>query len=583
MRVSPLAFRALNGTLLAAHAALLLAGSFQNFVVVDEAAHIPAGIAHWRTGDFSAYRVNPPLARMVATLPALLFNPVTGSPTPEVMEMERPEWLMAIAFQKANWDNYLSIARLARLPGIVISLLGAWLVGRWARERSGEFAATIAIAIWAFEPTIIAFGQVVTADVPAAVAGVAACYIFRSFLKRPSWSTALLAGCLLGVAQATKFTLLLLYPIWLIVAWSALASQNTRSRKRTFTARFAALLALSLLGINAAYGFRGSFEPLGSLPLSSRFLAGGSETSAQTNRFSQTWFASLPVPLPADYIIGIDLQQRDFESGLPSYLQGEWRHRGWWYYYLYAMAIKTPLGTLALILVGFLRTLWRGVVHPCSDDWLLLAPAIAIVALVSAQTGFNHHFRYLLPAFPFLILLASTVCTAPSGKQRAFKAVILLLVAWSALSVVRIHPHEMSYFNEAVGGPEHGDQHLVDSNIDWGQDLLFLAEWARAHPEARPLHLAYYHFLDPRMVGLEFTLPPRGPTGIFPIDKTYQSRFGPKPGYYAVSINHLRGSRFVAPDGHGGLYHAIRGDFEYFQSLKPTLRAGYSIRIYHVR
>ena len=69
----------------------------------------------------------------------------------------------------------------------------------------------------------------------------------------------------------------------------------------------------------------------------------------------------------------------------------------------------------------------------------------------------------------------------------------------------------MSYFNEPAGGPENGHNHLVDSNIDWGQDLLELRDWYRQHPEARPFGLAYYHFLDPRLFGIDYQLPPLGP------------------------------------------------------------------------
>jgi hypothetical protein len=583
MMTSRGAIRAVNAALLLAHAGLLLSGAFQNFAVVDEAAHIPAGISHWRTGRFEAYRVNPPLARMLAVLPALVVNPSDGAHAPEVMDMDRPEWLMAIAFQKANWNKYLAIVRLARLPGIAISVFGAWLVGRWARELHGEFAGSVAIALWAFEPTIVAFGQAVTSDVPAAVAVVAACHIFRRFLMRPSWQNAVSAGLVLGVAQLLKFTLLVLYPIYILALPFAMARQTSKQSQCVLMRQFAAMFAISIGMINLGYGLRGSFQPLGTIPLSSRLLDGRLNASgSDTNRFSGSWLGALPIPVPADYVMGIDLQKRDFESGLPSYLRGEWRHHGWWYYYLYAMAVKVPLGTSALIVVGMALALRRVLTHPTLDEWLLLAPAISVIALVSAQTGFNHHMRYVLPSFPFLILLASGVSSAQSPSRHLVRLVTVLLVCWSAVGCLRVHPHEMSHFNEAAGGPTRGHEHLVDSNIDWGQDLLFLAKWVQEHPEARPLHLAYYHFLDPRMIALDFSLPPRGPSGLFLEDERYQSRFGPKPGYHAVSVNHLRGSRFVAPDGRGGLYHATRGDFEYFRSIKPIARAGYSIYIYHI-
>jgi hypothetical protein len=61
---------------------------------------------------------------------------------------------------------------------------------------------------------------------------------------------------------------------------------------------------------------------------------------------------------------------------------------------------------------------------------------------------------------------------------------------WSIASSLGVYPHSLSYFNELVGGPANGHAHLLDSNIDWGQDLLLLKEWLDAHPEASPLGLA---------------------------------------------------------------------------------------------
>lgn len=104
----------------------------------------------------------------------------------------------------------------------------------------------------------------------------------------------------------------------------------------------------------------------------------------------------------------------------------------------------------------------------------------------------------------------------------------------------------------------------------------------RDHPEAEPLGLAYYHFVDPRVVGIDFRLPPPGPNGLFRDDPKYQAHFGPRPGYYAISVNHLWGARFVAPDGQGGFRHATRGDYEYFRLFRPIARAGFSIYIYRI-
>ena len=126
-------------------------------------------------------------------------------------------------------------------------------------------------------------------------------------------------------------------------------------------------MAIALYAPNLGFGFEGTLRPLGELHFVSDLFSGetsGGQASPQsTNRLAGTWYASIPSPFPKIYLLGIDLQQRDFEHyGRPSYLRGEWRDHGWWYYYLYAVAIKVPLGLGAIELVGVftLTTRWFG-------------------------------------------------------------------------------------------------------------------------------------------------------------------------------------------------------------------------------
>lgn len=109
----------------------------------------------------------------------------------------------------------------------------------------------------------------------------------------------------------------------------------------------AVLTALSLLVLNLGYGFEGSSSRLDSYRFHSAILSdvrpwqkavreGGS-------RFAGTWLGSLPLPLPRNYMKGIDKQKSDFDHKQASFLGGKWKVGGWWYYYLYALAVKLPL------------------------------------------------------------------------------------------------------------------------------------------------------------------------------------------------------------------------------------------------
>jgi hypothetical protein len=317
-------------------------------------------------------------------------------------------------------------------------------------------------------------------------------------------------------------------------------------------AQLAGVLLLGLYLLNLGYLFDGSFRPLGEFRFHSRAFRGPGDGDGPGNRFAGTWLGRLPVPLPRDYLRGIDVQKKDFESNKISYLRGEWRQGGWWYYYLYALAVKVPLGSWAVLLLALgLRLGRRGGPGPWRDELVLLAPAALVLALASWQTGINRHLRYVLPAFPLAFAWAGQA--APRALAGGWKPAALLgaALAWAGCSSLWVYPHSLAYFNELAGGPRGGHAHLLHSNIDWGQDLLFLKRWADDHPEARPLWLEQGGFLDPAHAGLDTAPPPAEP----------------RPGWYAISVTWL---------------HSPTKWYPRLLRFRPVATAGYSTYIYHL-
>lgn len=564
--------------LLATHAGLVLDEVCRNWVTVDEAGHLAAGLYHWQTGRYDMYQVNPPLPRMLAVLPALA-DPAVPSVVPHSVSGIRGEFFTARVHALACGPAYLRFVRVSRLAGIAWSLLGAWLVYRWSRQLHGPAGGLVSLAVWCFSPNVLAHAGLVTPDLPAAVAGLAATYAFWHSLRTGGWPEAILAGLLLGVALLCKLTLLVLLGVWaaLWLAWRFASPPAARPR----LAQAVAVFALGLFVLNLGYAFDQTGRRLGDFRFESRIVAdepGG-------NRFRDSLIGQVPLPVPADYVRGIDFQRSDFEGKFRSYLAGEWRSVGWWHYYLVGLALKVPLSTLALLLVSATLLIMRRPLT-CSwrDDLTLLLPVAAVLTLVSSQTGFSHHLRYVLPLFPFAIVFAGRagwLLSTPAPWKWAGWAVPLLVVA-SAIAALRVHPHQLSYFNALAGGPDNGHDYLLDSNFDWGQDLLFLKRWLDDHPEARPLGLAHYNFVDPAVAGLgEFYLPA---PFLDPRDASRAQLLaaGPQPGYFALDVNFVRGASFLTSDGKGNLATIAAGAYSYFQRFRPVAKAGYSIFIYHV-
>ena len=274
------------------------------------------------------------------------------------------------------------------------------------------------------------------------------------------------------------------------------------------------LLVIAAVGtfvVNLGYEFQGTCTPLGQYEFISTALSG--EESGGGNRFRGTVLGYVPIPLPYQYLAGIDVQKGDFERGYRSFLHGEWKHGGWWYYYAYATLIKTPIAAfvLTLLTIGFVicGAQWR---RSLADEMLLIVPGALLFLLISSQTGFAHHQRYVFPSFPFWFIWLSRCAHFPvhagSSVRKATRGVIVVSVLWYVGAAVWYFPHNQGYFNELVGGPAHGDEYLLDSNSDWGQDLLFLKQWVEKHPEATPLHIAYFGLVDPRSQASNTPCPP---------------------------------------------------------------------------
>lgn len=347
------------------------------------------------------------------------------------------------------------------------------------------------------------------------------------------------------------------------------------------------ILAIGLFVLNLGYSFNGAFTKLGDYTFASRALAGENsvvEGGRGGNRFAESWLSFVPVPLPRDYVEGIDIQKVDFERGLSSYLFGRWSQHGWWYYYMVCAAIKVPLGIwlLGLLAIGLkigrLRpdfNTWPKATNTQSNsNWLnsvaLLLPAIALVVFVSSQTGFSRHFRYVLPAFPFLFVWIGSVAQAAVRRPRTIGVCVAGSLAWMMVSSLSVYPHSMSYFNELAGGPMGGPRYLLDANIDWGQDVLYLKDWCEKHPEATPISVAFRNSYSDSLLGLQSRV-----RNLNVLDAPHKQsiqnaspqKSGPMPGWYAMSVHRI---------------HDPSDQYHYFRHFKPVATAGYSIYIYRI-
>ena len=139
------------------------------------------------------------------------------------------------------------------------------------------------------------------------------------------------------------------------------------------------------------------------------------------------------------------------------------------------------------------------------------------------------------------------------------------------------YPHYLSYFNELAGGAENGHRVLLDSNLDWGQDLKGLKRWMDANGVER-IKLLYFGYVDPEYYGIAAVYPSGNRWLKYDPPAT---RRPDEPRYVAISANTLFGSRlFLDPDDsqRSRSEDLVRD----LRSKRPVAIIGHSIYVYRM-
>ena len=550
------------GLLIFVHLSLGVHCAWRFSVTHDEYWHLPAGLSIWKTGRFDAENLNPPLSRVWSALPLAALGVSLGEPAEA-----NDSTALGDHFLIKNVARYHEYYAYARLMNLVWSVLTGVVIAVWGRELFGEGGAVVGAALWFLCPVVLSNAVLVTPDLCTAFFFVATTYAAWRFAREPTGRRAVLVGLLLGLAQLSKFTCIVLYPLvmaeWVLVRCrGGLAPVGWRRA----SGEWLAALAVSVLVLNVGYLFRGSGQPLNSYQFASHSLQ---SVAAAARPIGGMW-----VPAPHDYVAGFDRQRSIMEAVHPVYLDGELMSGGGFRdYYFWACAYKWPHAIQALVLTALASSLLS---RAGQRQWRALAavlmPAVLMVGIASAshmQLG----IRYILPAFPLIYLFAGHVgawLTRPGWNWRKLWIGACLP---ALLFGLRYHPHHLAYFNELSGGPVEGGQHLLDSNIDWGQDLRELHEYLRDQ-KVEKIGLAYFGMVPPARLGFDYHLP---------LSFKQVRAAGALPaGWYAVSVNFVQGRPHTIRDADDKVRAAGADEFAYFRRLVPVARIGWSINVYHV-
>ncbi|HEY7878265.1 MAG TPA: PQQ-binding-like beta-propeller repeat protein [Gemmatimonadaceae bacterium] len=492
----------------------------------DEPAHLAAGMQWLVQGRYDYDPQHPPLARIaIAIGPRLEGATAHGQPT---MWSEGN----TILVNSPSYARTLALARLGVLPFFLLLLAIVW---GWTRSLYGDRAATLGVLLVATTPQLLAHAGLATNDVPLTATLLAALWAFTLWLDEPSRTRTAVFAVAGAATIATKFSSLPYFAIaalFIVLArWTigVRAGDGTRHRPRwAALGAYArpALAAAMIVGLLLWSVYRFHL----------RFAVGG----------------RIPQPAP-ELLAGLRQLVKHDREGHASYLLGHVSSGGWWWYWWVAFAVKTPLAFLSLAALGVAFTLVRPMRRA---DWRSLAPllAAAAVMIVAMLSRIDIGVRHILPLYPLLAIpAAGAVATLWSGEgtRPLARAVLGALVAWQTVQAVRAYPDYLSDFNAIAG--HHPETILVDSNLDWGQDLDRLADTLHA----RQVHAVSLFYFGSAPVGS--------------VDLADTVRLGgaaPATGWVAVSETYLQ-----------GVYSSC---FTWLRAYQPVARIGRSIALYHL-
>ena len=558
----------------------------QKSATFDEPLNLASGYVTLRFGDARLIPQNLPLVKLLAAVPLLMLNIALPDPAEPWTQLGQYRFGSDLLYRYNDADTLLLLGRVAVLP---VALLLGWYVFRWASELFGRQSGLMALLLFTIEPNVLAHSGLITTDIATACFMFMTIYYWYQLTQTVTWTRAVLAALTFGLCLLSKYSSLSLAAILFVLGAIVVASPQAlrldlrgfrpavvqgHLRKGISCIVFAGMTALVTWAlIWAAYGF--SFEtgtdpvPTYHTPWAS-FMA---KDSPLVNLISRALEARF---LPEPYLYGLGYMV-SLTGIFEGYLLGKLQPGGWWYYFLVAFAIKTPLALLALVAWAS-ATQWRRWAQDPLRAAFLVGPPLLYFGAIS-YSGWNIGNRHLLPVYPFLFILAASLIPWALRQARWTKHLLVGLVAWYLLASVWISPHYLAYFNELVGGPERGHHYLVDSNLDWGQDLKALSKYLKEHRIDR-VWLGYFGTADPGYYKIAYNYLPSYVSvhpDIIARQTLLADRLPPLPGTVAISATLLTGSYLRFPDPTKAQRY-----YEIYRERSPIAKIGYSIFVFQL-
>ncbi|MGB9083807.1 MAG: glycosyltransferase family 39 protein [Terriglobales bacterium] len=530
----------------------------------DEPCHISAALEWLDRHTYKLDPVHPPLARVAIGLPLLVAGERYPSrPSDDPATQDYNVVGNHIIYGSGHFARNLALARSGMLPFLVLEIV---LVFLWARREFGDLAGVLAAALLSTLPFILAFASVAYTDLPASCMQFALFFAFATWLDKPTTRSTVWLGIAAGFALLSKFTILLFFPA--VAFGLILCNLLQRGRneplpkvdRRAWAAKASLAGAIALIVLWAGYGFsvghvRESMQLTPQNMPSFQHFPGPLRSIARDAVISD---CALPAPA---LLKGIATAWTLNKSTPLGYMLGKTKAGGWWYFFLVAIAVKTPLPFLILCMIGMAALCARR----GERRWQTLAPAVSAIAILAVTMGVSYDagLRHVLVVFPLLGVVggfgAAHLWQLPGRARLGGRALLAALLLWQGIVSSAARSDYLAYFNP-LAGKDPSRVLITGCDLDCGQDLYRLAEALRAQHVSH-VHIAMWSSAELSYMGLP--------------EMEVLAPFHPVTGWVAISARSLR---------FGDVFHTTDPPhaFDWIDRYTPKQQVGKTIWLYYI-
>jgi len=456
------------------HGELFIAHNGPTF---DEAVHLTAGHSYWTTGQFRMNVEDPPVPKLLWALPGVLAERDRFQPDPLAWE-RNDQWRMGNDFLFGEAGRMERLLAPARRMNMIFGVGVVLLVGWWGRRLwDSPLAGLIASQLAAFDPTLVAMSAILSTDAALTFFTFLSAYLIWEYAAKPSNWLMIAIGISIGLALGSKFSAVFALIglavgvfVYLLTGGSFGATTiNLRARLASALTPTVRITIMALITLAAGY-----------------------------------FFVHFP-----EWGRGFKVQLTRAEHGDPHYFfLGDVRSTGTLWYFLVAIPLKLPIGSLVLFAMAVIVPRAPSPLAPLPPGergtrmWpLVVLPPLVFLTLITIS-GVNLGIRVALPVLPYIWLTVGRFIVV--GQYRILRLIITAICLLSMTQAWAKYTHyPLSFFNDAVGGPEQAVKLLGDSNLDWGQGLPAIRNWMQRegvphiylgmHGEAPPEYFGIRH------------------------------------------------------------------------------------------